>query len=347
MINFKKYEEEFTSRCTVIGYSNDIIFRCLEYAKCLNDNKVPIIFNITHLSNLLGYKRDYVVQAAVVSKFSEAYYRYYKIPKKNGSFREIKEPLPNLKNIQYWILDNILYNIPVSSFSKAYKKGMGLKHNLKFHKGQKVVCSLDIIDFFPSIKYKSINEIFLSLGYSTIVSKYLAKLVTLNERLPQGAPTSPYLSNIIMRKIDAKIGVYCKENNLRFTRYSDDITISGEKLNAKNIQFIKSVLQENGFELNEDKTKIMGSDEPQLVTGVLVNEKIQMPKDKRRKIRQELFFIKKFGFKTHCQNIGQNPQKHLNHLLGLISFGLYLNKEDKELKKYLEILKTERKIFLS
>ncbi|WP_417854630.1 retron St85 family RNA-directed DNA polymerase [Xanthomarina gelatinilytica] len=338
IFNFNTYKEKFRAKATNIGYSENNIVKCLKYSEILYNNRVPIIYNLTHLSKLTGYKRNYIIQAAVVSKYSDAYYRYYKIPKKNGGTRTIQEPLPNLKDIQHWILKNILYKIHSSNYAKAYIKNKGLKENLKFHKNQLKIFSIDIKDFFPTINYEKVYLVFKEVGYSDTISKYLAKLCCLNESLPQGAPTSPYISNLVMRNIDNRIGSYCLEREIRFTRYADDLTFSGDFDETELNQFVIELLNDEGFELNDSKTKSMFKSQRQIVTGVIVNEKIQLPKEKRRKIRQTLYFINKFGLDSHIEKIGMNKRNYLNHLIGQIGFGLYLNPNDSELKEYMKTI---------
>ena len=126
----------------------------------------------------------------------EHFYRHFSIPKKNGSFRSIDEPLPDLKYVQTWILRNILEQCSVSEYAKAFVKGRTLKHNARFHRAQNVVVTMDIKDFFPSISIDEIVNIFENMGYFHDVSCFLAYLCCYNGTLPQGAPTSPYLSNM-------------------------------------------------------------------------------------------------------------------------------------------------------
>lgn len=338
--DFEYYKDVFIEQATNLGHTEQHINKCLDYAEVLINNKVPVIYNVTHLSRLTNFKKNYVVQAAIVSKFSDAYYRYYNIPKKNGGYRKIKEPLPNLKNIQHWILKNILYQIPVSRYAKAYIRKHGIKDNLKFHKGQQLVLSLDIMDFFTSIGYDKVFEVFRSVGYSTNVSRYLAKLCCLDDCLPQGAPTSPYLSNLIFRALDEEIGEYCLNNEIRYTRYADDMTFSGDFNHNDLINFLAPILENTGFSINEEKTNIMFSYDRQLITGVLVNNKIQLPKNKRRKLRQEIFYIDEYGLDSHLERIGAQKNIYLNRLMGQIGFGLYLNPKDSKLKEYKKLIGT-------
>ncbi len=345
-ILFKTYEEKFREGALNSGYSEENIIRCLDYSRNLYENGVPIIYNLTHLSKLTGYKRGYLIQAAVVSKYSTAYYRYCKIPKKKGGFRTIREPLPNLKQIQYWILENILSRVAVSTYAKAYIKNKGLKDNLKFHKKQPLVLSVDIENFFPSITDEKVIQIFASLGYSEVLCTYLSKLCCLKGNLPQGAPTSPYLSNLVMSEVDRSLGLYCQENNIRFTRYADDLTFSGNFEHKALLEYIENKLAEEGFALNSKKTKLMRSSDRQIVTGIVVNQKIQLPKSQRKDIRQAIYYIRKFGLNSHMAKVNLTKRNYLNHLIGKIGFGFYLNPDDKELKDYLEftskLLKEEK-----
>ncbi|WP_340073714.1 reverse transcriptase family protein [Leptobacterium sp. I13] len=336
IFSFKTYKEEFREGAKNLGFSEKNIIKCLIYSEKLWNNNVPIIYNLTHLSKLTGFKRDYIIQAAVVSKHSDAYYRYYKIPKKNGGIRKIQEPLPNLKNIQHWILYNILYKINSSNYAKAYIKNKGLKDNLKFHKNQKKVYSIDIEDFFSTITYDKVYNIFKDVGYSDTISKYLSKLCCLKEVLPQGAPTSPYISNLIMKDIDKEIGEYCIERNIRYTRYADDLTFSGDFDENELKVMVEDLLSRKGFKLNNNKTKLMLNSQRQIVTGVLVNKKPQLTKYKRRELRQILYYINKFGLDSHIGRIGMDKRNYLDHLIGQIGFGLYINPNDKELRGYFE-----------
>lgn len=332
-MNFEKYKSNFREKASNQGYSEDEISLCINYAERLVGQGLPIIFNLTHLSRLVGFEKKYLSQAAVVSKHSETYYRYYRVRKKNGGTREIKEPLPNLKKIQHWILENILERIPPSGYAKAYVKGRGLKENLRFHRKQKKVFSIDLKDFFPSINFEQVEQIFLRCGYSTQLSNILAKLCCLKNQLPQGAPTSPYISNLVFKEIDYQISNYCKEKKIRFTRYADDLTFSGEFDEKELFKIVQDIIATSDFVINHEKTALMLSNERQIVTGIVVNDKPQLDNETRRKIRMEHYFIVKYGLKSHMQQSGINNPNYLNALLGTISFGLYLNPKDDRLRR--------------
>jgi RNA-directed DNA polymerase len=333
-MNFTHYESQFREIASQSGYSEENILKCLNYAEKLLNRNLPVIYNTSNLCALVGYKKNYLKRAV---QFNKYFYREFKIQKKNGKLRTIKEPLPSLKEIQAWILENILYHIPVSKYAKAYIKGRNLIENVKFHKGKEIVLTLDIKDFFPSINLRMVESVFLSCGYSILISNLLAKLCTLNDELPQGAPTSPCISNIIMNEFDENIGQYCKGNKIKFTRYADDITFSFSKSSIDPsvlITYVRESLLKLGFNLNEDKVHILEPNCRQIITGIVVNEKFQIPKYKRKQIRQEIFFIRKHGLSEHIQFIRNSKANYLNHLEGKINFALHVNPLDKEMAEY-------------
>jgi len=330
-MNFDQYKVAFEKTASNSGYSEDNIKKCLDYAEVLFSNNVPVIYNTSHLSALVGYKKTYIKRAVFYTPY---FYRDFQIKKKNGKMRSISEPLPSLKDIQIWILENILVNVKVSPFAKAYRKKMGLMDNLKFHKKQPMVLTLDLKDFFPSIKTKSVEYIFKSLGYSDLISNLLAKLCTRDDILPQGAPTSPYLSNIFFNPLDDLIANYCLERKIRYTRYADDLSFSGSFNKNELFVHVKDVGISNGLTINDEKTKLMTPNTRQTVTGIVVNDKPQVVFHKRNKLRQDLFFIKKFGLPDHIKHKNIKQSNYLAHLIGQINFIVQINPKDKEFQDY-------------
>lgn len=315
---------------------------CLDYAKRLLDNNLPVIFDIHHLASLVGYDGTYLY---LCSAFKDKTYRHFCIPKKNGGKREITEPLPSLKEIQRWILDNILSNIPIHKAAKAFKKNVSIKKNAYFHTGKDVVVSLDIQNFFPSITADRIYNVFLRNGYSKEVSFILKELCSYNNTLPQGAPTSPALSNIIFTPIDNRFFNYAIKNGLAYTRYADDLTFSGKTIHeASLISFVSKVLKENHFMVNSEKTKVMRKSKRQLVTGIVVNNKNKMSitKKKIKKLRQEIYYVKKYGLDDHLSKIGMTKKHYLEHLIGEVSFWLYVSPKNPIAFEYLDFLKKEQ-----
>lgn len=337
MINFEVYAGRFTLAAVNNGHDQNYVKRCLDYAKPLADKGLPIIYNTEHLSRLVGYKAEYLRS---VAQFEKAYYWEYRIKKADGSYRPIREPLPNLKDIQLWILNHILYRIDVSGYAKAYIPGKRIRENVRFHKKRPMVLTLDLTDFFGSITKKSVSTIFREMGYTQPLSDLLSSLCCLENKLPQGAPTSPCLSNIFMRDVDDSISIYCKEHKVFYTRYADDLAFSGEFVVDDLIEFVRSVIEQKGLSLNERKTRLMFRNQRQIITGIVVNEKLQLPKKRRREIRCIMHYINTYGLENHLQKIGCKRKNYVRHLLGEITYALSLTPENKELKNYQETLKT-------
>jgi RNA-directed DNA polymerase len=334
-MDFTHYKDAFIQEASKNGYSEHNIQRCLDYASVLFSHDVPVIYNTTHLSTLVGYNKKYLKKASLYPKY---FYRDFEITKKNGSKRPISEPLPSLKEIQIWILRNILYKVPVSPFAKAYKPNSGLIENLKFHKKQPKVFTLDLENFFPSISIKSIEKVFFELGYSRMISKLLAKLCTRDQTLPQGAPTSPSLSNLIFKDADVLISDFCKERKIRYTRYADDLSFSGDFDEKELLEKVTEIVENLDLRINIAKTKLMTPNMRQTVTGIVVNEKPQVAFHKRNELRQAMHYIKKFGIDEHREYKEIDQKNYLEHILGKVNFVLQINPRDLEFIGYKAIL---------
>jgi RNA-directed DNA polymerase len=334
-LRWEIYSQNFKNAAKERDLDSKYINKCLKYAKILYDKKLPIIYDQKHLSYLVGYKYDYLLR---VSNEPDLFYRIYKIKKKNGGRRQIEEPLPSLKEIQRWILDNILYKCDFGRFAKAFVPKRSIKENARFHKKQPKVLSLDIKNFFPSIKSKRIFGIFISLGYRKSVATILTNLCVYKKRLPQGAPTSPALSNLIAKHIDVRISAYARKRGLRYTRYADDLTFSGDFNPGALFKFVDTVLRENNFRINQKKTRLMEPHQRQEVTGIVVNEKLQAPINIRKKLRADTYYINKYGLESHLAQRKIKKAHYLEHLRGIANFILFLNAEDKDAKNAISLI---------
>ena len=152
-------------------------------------------------------------------------------------------------------------------------KKKSIKENARFHKRQEILLSLDVKKFFDSITSDKVYKVFSSLGYQEDIVVMLTNLCCLNGCLPQGAPTSPIISNIILKKFDDEVGKFTNEKKIRYTRYADDMTFSGDFNPGQIISFVKNRLYELGLKLNEEKTRTRKKSQRQEVTGIVVNEK--------------------------------------------------------------------------
>jgi RNA-directed DNA polymerase len=172
------------------------------------------------------------------------------------------------------------------------------------------------------------------LGYSRMVSILLSKLCTRDGSLPQGAPTSPYLSNLILKNADVEIFNFCKKRKIRYTRYADDLSFSGDFDENELLEKVTQTIEKLGLHINKSKTKLMTPNTRQTVTGIVVNEKPQVVFHKRNELRQALHYIKKFGIDEHREYKEINQKNYLEHLLGKINFVLQINPRDVEFAGY-------------
>ena len=271
----------------------------------------------------------------IMSNNITSYYKKFSIKKRNGKKRNILSPYTELKKIQLNILNDLLYDKRPSKYAKAYIKNITLVDNVKIHKGYKYILKLDIKSFFENISYVDVFNIYKEYGFSDRICGLLAHLTTYEDYLPQGSPTSPYLSNLVLRDFDYKIGKWCDKNNINYTRYSDDMTFSMNVYNKDLIRFVRKNLSKYGLELNNDKICLVKSSSRQKITGIVVNDKVQVDSEYRKKIRQELYYINKYGINDHLKRINiKYKNKYLKSLYGRILFVLSVDLKNKEFIKY-------------
>jgi len=306
-------------------YDEDYISLCKSYALKLIENKLPVIFDFTHLSLLLGYEPSVIAYYLFAEE--DEFYTEFNIIKKNGTKRQINVPSERLMDIQRWILDNILNLYQLSEHCFGFRKGKSVYDNAIVHVNQPCIINIDIKNFFPTIKQKDVFNVFYSKGYSKKVSYYLSKLTTKNNILPQGAPTSPMISNIVAAKLDKRLSCLGEKFYARYTRYADDITFSGEK-NIKNIiPIVKEIIKDTGFHVNEDKTRYAYSYQRQEVTGLTVNRKVNISKQYLKELKKEIYFCKTYGVNSHLEYMKITKSFYKEHLYGKVQWVEMINKE--------------------
>lgn len=232
-----------------------------------------------------------------------------------------------LRTIQRNLLHHVLEEFQISEFACAYKKGTSIVDNARPHVGAKLVLKLDIQDFFDQITWILVYQnAFPGTHFPPAIRKMLTEFCCVRDRLPQGAPTSPTVSNLVMRPFDVHMGEWCREREIRYTRYCDDLTFSGVFAPEEVIRKVRGFLQVYGFELNRKKTRVLGRGNAQSVTGIVVNEKAQVSRAYRRKLRQEVYLFDRYGIKT--EEGPKNDEKERMRLLGKMRYVLSVNPED-------------------
>jgi RNA-directed DNA polymerase len=300
------------------GYREEYINLCTQYSRRLEENNLPVIFNKEHLALLLGVNPSNLAKLFTIT---ETYYKNARIPKrKPGKYRDIVVPFTGLKEVQRWILNEILYKVTVSEYAKGFKPSSSIVDNAKPHVGKKCVINIDMKDFFPTIKFEKVFSIFSYYGYTNEISYILTKLCVYNNELPQGAPTSPFISNILCKKLDKRFHELCKSLNADYTRYADDITISGESYLVEYIEAFKNIIESEGFLFHDNKLKVRYLNQRQMVTGIIVNKKLSVPRETKKYLRQQIYYCKKFGVFDHMKKEGIERSNYKDYLYGLAYF---------------------------
>jgi len=260
--------------------------------KKLKRNRLPYIYDISHFCKLSNSSSK---QVELFLNKKETAYSTFPVPKKNGGIRKITAPSIKMKHVQRWILDNILYKMKVGDCVHGFVPKRSILTNASIHINQELVLGIDLKDFFPSINFRSVFRIFRSAGYTKKIAWALADLCTYHWTLPQGAPTSPMLANLVTVKLDNKLTEYCKKRGFRYSRYADDITISGSFRLPLFKKTIIKIIENCGFFINEEKTRLCSKGSRQKVTGLVVNDKISIGRKKKKNLRATVHNILKNG----------------------------------------------------
>lgn len=305
-------------------------------------NKFLLSLNLLNCKN----NKKYIRTLYTLANNQNKNYKVYKIKKRNGTYRIIHEPSPLLKFVQRKILKNLLMEKSISKYAKAYYPGISLKDNASVHVGKKIILKLDIKSFFDSISFINVyNSCFPIEYYPLSVGMLLTYLCTLDDHLVQGAPTSAYISNLVMKRFDEEIGRFADAKNIDYTRYSDDMTFSGDFKPSEIITKVRKELAKLGLRLNDNKTVVINSSASQKITGIVVNQKVQVSSNYRRRIRQEVYYIKKYGLNEHLNKLGVADAKvYLNSLLGRIMFVLQVDNNNLEFVNYKNFILKEKKL---
>jgi len=275
-----------------------------------------------------------------------SHYKRFQIPKKTGGYRLISAPMPRLKYAQTWILEEILNKIEIHEKANGCVVGKSIKTNAIPHIKKDVVINQDLKNFFPTVTYNRIKGVFTSFGYSDQVATIFAlicsepKIVDISllgkdyyaqqgtRFLPQGSPCSPAITNVICRKLDFRLNGLAKKYGFDYTRYVDDITFSGTQKQYENInkilKYSRHIVKDENFNLHPEKLRIMKRNNRQEVTGIVVNEKANIPKKSLKRFRALLFQIEKDGIVDKYWN------KNGNVLAQIDGFANYIYQIDKE-----------------
>ncbi|MEM9253096.1 MAG: reverse transcriptase family protein [Planctomycetota bacterium] len=230
-------------------------------------------------------------------------YHAFTITKRRGGLRQLHAPSPELKTMQRRILRRLLGKLRVHPCAVGFEPGLSIAHNASFHVGQAVVIKLDLEDFFPSTTAERVEHYFRRIGWDAQAAALLTRLTTHDGGLPQGAPTSPRLSNLVNHVFDAQVLRYVERHRGTYTRYADDITISypedWPKYVRGTIQAVRRIAKRHGYRVHgKGKLRVLRRHQRQSVTGLVVNDKVALPRETRRRLRAAEHRLRKTGRAT-------------------------------------------------
>lgn len=332
---------EFIEEAKKLGKSKEYLDATLSYIDKLESNQLPVIFSLKHLSHLTKVKYS-ELQSILVN--NGKFYKGFKLNKKRGGYRYIKAPVPPLKGLQKWINSNIFSQVKPHSLCFSYTKNKSIKDNASVHAGEEAILKVDIYRFFESIHQYRVADIFESLGYSRNLAIDLSKITTIVPDsyyikevdrdvskpqgfelsscgvLPQGSPTSPVISNIVALNLDKRLKGLARACGINYSRYSDDITFSGDKKKLPKVKIIEQIIKDEGFYINKKKTQLRIKGQRQIVTGLSVSHEVKIPKHFKREIRKHIYYCQKFGPRNHLDKINSDKRNFKDWLYGCICY---------------------------
>ena len=284
------------------------------------ENELPVMDDAADLANKLAIS---VADLRYLTYHREAatqiHYKRFTIPKRNGKERAIWAPMPKLKQAQHWVLHNVLGNLYVHGASHGFIRGRSIYSNALAHVDAKLVVKMDMQDFFPTISQPRVKGLFRKAGYRERIATLLSLLCTESPRevveqngktyyiamgprcLPQGAPTSPAITNALCLRLDRRLMGMAEKYGWRYTRYADDMTFSfpdnsKKKAELSTLLFLaKKIVTDEGFTVHPEKTKITRKGRRQQITGLVVNGKDlpRVPRERKREIRAAIHNLQK------------------------------------------------------
>lgn len=251
-------------------------------------------------------------------------YVEFEIPKASGGQRRISAPRHALKTIQQTLLREILARLPVHDACHGFVPGRSTVSNAEPHQNARVVIKMDLLDFFPSIHYRRVAGLFEHYGYGHDVAHILAGLTTHRAKLddgrvvwpgvmPQGAPTSPAIANLVCRRLDMRLAGLASRVGARYTRYADDLTFSFADDSGltggvgRFCWWVEQICQQEGFVENTGKRRVLRRGNQQRVTGVVVNSGLSVPRKARRRFRAILANCRKHGVASQARGRDDFP----------------------------------------
>jgi retron-type reverse transcriptase len=242
-------------------------------------------------------------------------YVEFEVPNRSGATRRICAPRPKLRAAQRVLLEQVLSKIDLHPAAHGFVPGRSTVTNAAPHVNAALLVKVDLEEFFPSVHYRRVRGLFEAYGYKAEVAATLAGLTTHRAQLPdgrlawpgalpQGAPTSPAIANIVCRRLDSRLTSLAKKFGGTYTRYADDLSFSfptpPEKV-GRFLWWVNAICQQEGFSENDPKRHVMRRSGRLAVTGLVVNERVSIPRDDRRRFKAILHNVKKHGLESQAR----------------------------------------------
>lgn len=330
-----------------------------EEGERLRNAGLPVVFTLGHLTALCDAPYTFLRQ--IVERRHDPY-RVFNIKKSGGGYRQITVPEATLMRVQRWVHENMLKNANVSKICTAYAPETGPVANAQRHCGCRWLVKMDVRSFFESISERQVYRVFRRIGYRPLIAFELTRLCTRVApsqakrhrarwrkesapysidryhtfalgHLPQGAPTSPMLANLVCLELDGRLEKIASDHHAVVTRYADDIVFSADKLDRATaggiIKKVSFELSAFGFRRNEMKTHVVPPGARRIVTGLLVDSGTpHLSKAFRDKVRMHLFHARTKGVLAHCEKRKFTSLVGFReHLWGLISYAKQVDKQ--------------------
>lgn len=360
----------FNSQLARRGFHPEYAEKLRTRFETLRSRSVPVIFTLMHLSMLSGVEWE-ALRSVVKRIHPESHYKVYPKRKRQGGLRWITVPTHQLHATQTWIANNILKSDGAVALlhpaATAYSAGHSTFKNAEPHAGAPWIIRIDIQSFFESVSERQVYHAFRRLGYVSLLSFEMARICTRvvpsseekhrkrdNQprwkgtatssgvapypaasigHLPQGAPTSPMLSNLVLAPIDAQIQAEAKKHDAVYTRYADDLILSfsaGPKKRLEEVlSSVRRILGDHGFVLNRKKTRILGPGARKIVTGLLVDrERPRLPRGFKAHLSVAIYHLEKRGIADCSQRMkSKHPFSYLDHLAGQLQYAYSIEPE--------------------
>ena len=330
---------------TEIIYLGESVSGGLNYTDCneekLHSQSLPSLRNAEQIAKAMGITIGQLRFLAFNRKTSlVSHYIRFTIPKKTGGERLISAPMAKLKQAQYWILANILEKLPLHDAAHGFRRDRSIVTNAQPHVGADVVINFDLQDFFPSISYKRVKGLFRSFGYSEVAATIFGLICTeaeleaveldgktyyvaLGDRhLPQGSPASPAITNILCRRLDKRLTQMAQQWGFVYTRYADDLTFSTTANHPRICNILKntdSIVRHEGFQINQTKTRVLRNNRQQEVTGIVVNDKLNIDRKTLKRFRATLHQIETNGIANTSWGNGNDTMSSIQGFANFVA----------------------------